>query len=188
MITTSDFKKGLRFENEGAPWQVLEHTVHNPSARGAATLVKVKARNLITGQVLQKTFKAGETFDEADLQKLKVQFLYEEGEDMVFMDMDSYEQHHFAKEKLDDVLPWLTDGFELHLLRYRGEIINIEMPPSVTAKVISVEAGARGDTATGKVTSRAVLENGINLTVPAYLKEGVEVKVDPATNSYLGRI
>lgn len=187
MISTNDFKKGVRYELDGAPWQIMEQSVHNPSARGAATLVKVKVRNLVTGQVLQKSYKAGEMFDEPDLTRLKVQYLYEDGEDLVFMDQESYEQFNVAKEKLGDSLPWLTDGFELELLKYNSDIINVELPQSVVAEVSSVEGGARGDTASGKVTSKAILANGIQLQVPTFIKEGSKVKVDPTTNAYLGR-
>lgn len=187
MISTNDFKKGLRYEHEGAPWQIMEHTVHNPSARGAATLVKVKARNLVTNQVLQKTFKSGEMFDEPDLNKLEVQFLYEEGDDLVFMDRETYEQYNVGKNQFGESLPWMTDGFELDLLQYNGEIISIDLPKSVIVTITSVEQGAKGDTASGKVMSRGILENGIELMVPTFIKEGSKIKVDPANNSYLGR-
>ncbi|CAM2064954.1 elongation factor P [Sulfidibacter corallicola] len=187
MITTNDFKKGMRYEHENAPWQIMEHTVHNPSARGAATLVKVKARNLVTGQVLQKSFKSGDTFEEPDLAKLKVQFLYEEGTDLVFMDQETYEQYDVPKEKLGNSVDWMTDGFELDLLQYNGEIINIELPSSVIGVISSVEPGAKGDTASGKVFSKALLENGIQVMVPTFIKEGNKVKIDPSTNEYLGR-
>jgi elongation factor P len=187
VISTSDFKKGFRFEHENAPWQVLEHTVHNPSARGAATLVKVKARNLVTGQVLQKTFKSGEMFDEPDLTKMQVQFLYDEGEDLVFMDQETYEQYNVPRETFGDSAVWISDGFVLDLLKYNGNIINYELPQSVTASVSTVEAGAKGDTASGKVMARATLENGVVLQVPTFVKENSQIRVDPASNSYLGR-
>ena len=187
MISTNDFKKGVRFEQEGVPWQVMEHSVHNPPARGAATLVKVKARNLITGQVLQKTFKSGELFGEPDLVRLKVQFLYQEGDALVFMDQESYEQHHVPKEKLGESLPWMVDGFELFLLQYNGEVINVELPQSVPCVVSSVEGGAKGDTASGKVYSKAYLENGLTVQVPTFIKEGNKIRIDPASNTYLGR-
>ena len=187
MISTSDFKKGLRYEEEGSPWQVMEHSVHNPSARGAATLVKVKARNLVTGQVLQKSYKSGQMFNEPDLSKLKVQFLYPEGDDMIFMDNESYEQYNVPKESLGDSTVWITEGFELELLRYNGNIINVELPQSVVATISSVEAGARGDTASGKVTARAQLDNGVYIQVPTFVKEGGRIKVDPSTNTYLSR-
>ena len=188
LISTNDFKKGFRFEENDTPWTVLEHTVHNPSARGAATLVKVRARNMVTGQVLMKTYKAGETFQEPDLQKLRVQFLYEEGENLVFMDQETYEQHSLSKEKIGAAARWLGDGFELELLQYNGRIINIDLPASVEIKVAAVEGGAKGDTASGKVFSKAYLENGIEIQVPTFIKEGNLIKVDPSSNTYLGRV
>lgn len=187
MISTTDFKKGLRYEQDGAPWQVMEHSVHNPSARGAATLVKVKARNLVTGQVLQKTYKSGDMFNEPDLVKFKVQFLYREGENLVFMDQDSYEQHMVLSESLGEAIVWMNDGFELELLQFNGRIINVELPQSVLATIVTVESGARGDTASGKVSARATLDNGLAIQVPSFIKEGTRVKVDPSTNSYLSR-
>ncbi len=188
MISTSDFKRGARYELDGAPWQVMEHTVHNPSARGAATLVKVKARNLKTGQVLLKTFKSGDMFDEPDLEKLNVQYLYAEGEDMVFMDQESYEQHNVPKELLGNGVKWMSDGVELTLLSYNGQIINIELPQSAVATVSTMEGGAKGDTASGKVMAKAILDNGVELAVPTFVKEGSQIKVDPSTNTYISRV
>ncbi len=187
MISTNDFKKGLRIEMEGAPWHIIEHSVHNPSARGAATLVKVKARNLVTGQVLQKSFKAGEMFEEPDLNRLRVTYLYNEGENMIFMDQASYEQHAVPATALGEAAIWMTDGFELELLQYNGAIINVDLPQHVIAVVSSVEAGARGDTASGKVTAKAYLENGLAIQVPTFIKEGTRIKVDPSTNTYISR-
>jgi len=188
LISTSDFKKGARYELDGAPWQVMEHTVHNPSARGAATLVKVKARNLKTGQVLLKTFKSGEMFEEPDLAKFIVQFLFSEGDDVVFMDQETYEQHNVPKDLLGNAMNWLSDGFELTLLSYNNQIINIEMPQSAIATISTMEGGAKGDTASGKVMAKAVLDNGVELAVPTFVKEGQQIKVDPSTNTYLARI
>ncbi|MDJ0837622.1 MAG: elongation factor P [Acidobacteriota bacterium] len=187
MISTNDFKKGVRYELEGAPWQVMEVSVHNPSARGAATLVKAKSRNLKTGQVLLKTFKAGEMLNEPDLNRMTVQYLYDEGEDLVFMDKDTYEQYNVRAELIGDARPWLNEEIELMLLQYNGEVINAELPQSVIATVSTVEAGAKGDTASGKVLAKAVLDNGVTIAVPTFIKEGQKIKVDPGTNSYLGR-
>lgn len=187
MISTSDFKKALRYEEDGAPWQVIEHTVHNPSARGAATLVKVKARNLMTGQVLLKTYKSGDMFNEPDLEKMKVTYLYDEGDDLVFMDQATYEQYNVPRAMLDGGDVWMTDGFELELLKYNGNIINVDLPQSVVVTVSTVESGARGDTASGKVLARAELENGVVVMVPTFIKEGSSIKIDPRDNSYLGR-
>lgn len=188
MISTADFKKGFRFEHENAPWQIMEFTVHNPSARGAATLVKVKARNLVTNQVLQMTFKSGETFEEPDLSKQTVQYLFDQGEEIVFMDTETYEQYPVPKTVLGDAQVWMSEGFEIELLRYNGEIIQVELPGSLEVTVSSVEGGAKGDTASGKVMSKAFLENGLRIDVPTYVKEGSKIKVNPSTNEFLGRV
>ena len=187
MISTSDFKKGARFELDGAPWQIMEMSVHNPSARGAATLVKVKSRNLKTGQVLQKSFKSGDMFQEPDLNKMIVQYLYDEGEDLVFMDKDTYEQYNVRADLIGDARPWMNEEIELTLLQYNGDVINVELPQSVIATISTMEAGAKGDTASGKVLTKAVLENGVTIAVPTFIKEGQKIKVDPSDNSYLGR-
>lgn len=188
MISTSDFKKGARFEHEGAPWQVMEVSVHSPSARGAATLVKAKSRNLKTGQVLLKTFKSGELFQVPDLTKNQVQFLYDQGDDVVFMDQETYDQYALPKSSLEDALPWLAEGVEIQLLRYNGEVINLELPQSLEMKVTTVESGARGDTASGKVQSKVILENGVTIMAPTYVKEGSMIKVDPSEGVFLGRV
>ena len=188
MISTNDFKKGFRFESEGAPWQTMEVTVHNPSARGAATLVKVKARNLLTGQVLQKTFKAGEMFEEPDLNRTEVSFLYSQGDEVVVMDEESYEQYSIPMEKVESTVVWMTDGFKFQLLWYKGEIIQIELPDSVEVVVSTVEGGAKGDTASGKVLSKAVLENGVEIQVPIYVKEDSKIRVNPSTGGFLSRV
>lgn len=187
MISTSDFKKGTRFEEDGAPWQVMEVSVHNPSARGAATLVKVKARNLVTQQVLQKSYKSGEMFQEPNLTRLKVQYLYDEGDQLVFMDTETFEQFNVPADMFSEVRPWLNEELTLALFNYDGRIISFEMPTSIEVEVSLVEAGAKGDTASGKVMSRAELVNGVELQVPTFIKEGSTIKVDPSTNTYLGR-
>lgn len=187
MISTNDFKKGTRFEHEGAPWQVMEVTVHNPSARGAATLVKAKSRNLKTDQVLVKTFKSGEMFEEPDLNKIRVQYLYDEGEDVVFMDNETYEQFNVARSMFGESAAWFGENFELELLQYNGQFIQFELPNSVVATVSSIEMGAKGDTASGKVLSRCRLENGVEVMVPSFIKEGSVIRVDPTENAYLGR-
>lgn len=187
MISTSDFKKGARYEEEGVPYQVLEFTVHNPSARGAATLVKAKVRNLVTRQVLQKTYKSGDQFALPDLVTRTVQFLYKEGEDYVFMDQENYEQYAVGDQVVGDMVPWLSDGFEVKLMSFNGDFIHLEPPSSVLVKVSYVEPAAKGDTASGKVLAKARLENGVELQVPAFVKEGSEIKVDPSNNEYLGR-
>ncbi len=187
MISTSDFKKGMRYEDEGVPFQVMEFTVHNPSARGAATLVKAKVRNLISGQVLQRTYKSGDMFTQPDLSVRQVQFLYPDGSDFVFMDQETYEQYSVSPAIIGSLTDWLSDGFEAKLMSFNGQFIQVEPPTSLVVAVSYVEPAAKGDTASGKVMAKARLANGIEMLVPAFIKEGSEIKVDPSTNEYLGR-
>lgn len=188
MISTSDFKKGVRYEQDGAPWQVMEFSVHNPTARGGTTLIKAKVRNLKTGQVMQKTYKTGELFQEPDLVKRAVQYLYHEGEGAVFMDKETYDQFTVENKMLEDAEPWLNEELELELLQYNGQVINVELPQYLSAVVQTVEAGAKGDTASGKVTARAFLENGVQINVPTFIKEGQRIKLDPTTKTYHSRL
>ena len=186
MISTSDFKKGARFEEDNAPWQVMEHSVHNPSARGAATLVKVKARNLKTGQVLQKSYKSGEMFPEPDLNRLNVSFLYEEGEDMVFMDTETYEQIELPAELLGDRRPFLQDGMTIVVEFYEAEALNATVPQKVTCKVVETEPVVKGQTAANSFKP-AILDNGVKVMVPPFVGQDEDIIVNTETMEYSER-
>ena len=156
--------------------------------RSSPRLVKGHVTGPVTLALgLETNFEERAAIYEPDLARLRVQFLFEEGTDRVFMDQETYEQHNVPRETLGDAAVWMTDGFELELLQYNGRIINVDLPGSVSAVISTVESGARGDTASGKVTARATLENGVVLQVPTFIKEGTRVKVDPTTNTYLSR-
>ena len=113
MLTTADFKKGLQILLDGDPYQVMDYTVQTPSARGSATLVRAKVRNIRTDQLFDKTFKSGERFEEPDLERRDVQFLYAEQEMLHFMDLASYDQFQLTREALGDAVRWLMDGVTL---------------------------------------------------------------------------
>src|SRR5437867_1618646 len=113
MLSTADFKKGLAVLVERVPYLIMDYTVQTPSARGSATLVRIKARNVITGQVQEMTFKAGEKFEEPDLERRKINYLYAEADAFHFMDEESYEQFHLNREALGDSVRWLTEGITL---------------------------------------------------------------------------
>ena len=113
MITTADFKKGLRILVDGDPYTIMESIIQTPSARGASSLAKVKIRNLRTGQVFDKTFRTGEKFDEPDLERRPLQYLYSDGEQRIFLDMESYEQVGVTDEDLGDDARYLSDGMEI---------------------------------------------------------------------------
>jgi elongation factor P len=188
MLTTADFKKGLRIEIGGEPFLVLDYTVQTPSARGSATLVKAKVRNILTGAVFDKTFKSGEKFDEPDLQMRNVQYLYREGDDYNFMDTASYEQFHMPAEKLGDQAQWLVENCTIRSILFRGNVIGVELPQFVEIRVVEVEPSAKSDTASGNQTKAATLETGATIRVPIYLKEGESVEVETETGRFVKRV
>ncbi len=188
MISTADFKKGARILIDGDPYLIMETQTQTPSARGAATLVKIKIRNMRTGQVFDRTFKAGEKFHEPDLEKKGVQFLYAEGEDsFVFMDLVTYEQFNLSREDLGEQAYYLTDGLEMKAMFFEGKILDLELPAAVELKVVEAEAGTKGDTVTGGATKGALLSNGLKIQVPLFIQTGDVVRVSTKTGKFMER-
>src|SRR5512140_492024 len=146
MITTSDFKRGLRVLLDGEPCVVDDYTVQTPSARGAATLVRTKLRNVITGALSERTFKSGEKFDEPDVQFRQIQFLYDDGEACHFMDLGSYDQFSLPREQVGEGADWLTEGLALSSVVFNGKAVGVSLPQFVEAEIDMVGGGARGDT------------------------------------------
>ena len=188
MLTTGDFKKGLAILVEGQPYLIMEYSVQTPSARGSATLVRIKGRNVITGQVLDMTFKSGEKFEEPDLERRKINFLYADGDAYHFMDEESFEQFHLDREKLQDTTRWLREGVTLRSVVFQGSVVGIELPQFVDFKIIETGPGGRSDMASGKVTKPATLENGTSIRVPVYLEGGEMVMVDTTTGEFVKRV
>lgn len=188
MLTTSDFKKGLAIQVEGQPFIIMEYSVQTPSARGSATLVRIKGRNVITGQVLDMTFKSGDKFEEPDLERRKINFLYSDGDDFHFMDEQSYEQFHMNREALGDAVQWLKEGVTLRSIVFESKVVGAELPQFVEMKVIETGPGGRSDMASGKVTKPATLENGTQIRVPVYLAAGETVMVDTTTGEFVKRV
>jgi len=188
MLTTSDFRKGLAILVEGQPYVIMEYSVQTPSARGSATLVRIKGRNVITGQVLDMTFKSGEKFEEPDLERRKINFLYAEGDDYHFMDEESFEQFHLDRTRLQETTRWLREGITLRSVVFQGSVVGIELPQFVELKVVETGPGGRSDMASGKVTKPATLENGTSIRVPVYLEGGETVMVDTTTGEFVRRV
>jgi elongation factor P len=185
MITTGEFKRGLRILLDGEPCAIEDYTVQTPSARGAATLVRAKLRNIVTGAFVERTFKSGEKFEVPDVGFRQVQFLYDDGEACHFMDVESYEQ--FALPRDEDVAPWLAEGLQLGSVTWNGQVIGVNLPQYVEAEIEMVGAGARGDTATGKTLKEARLTNGMTIRVPSFVEIGERILVDPRTREFARR-
>lgn len=187
MISTTDFKRGARILVDGEPFHVEDYQVQTPSARGAATLVRCKLRHVVTGSLLDKTFKSGEKFEEPDVAFRQVQFLYGDGESSHFMELASYEQFAIPNERIEDMVPWLTDGLNLNAVYWNGNVAGITLPQYVEAEVDMAAGGAKGDTASGKNLKDASLTNGLTIRVPLFIGSGERVVVDPRTLEFIRR-
>jgi elongation factor P len=188
LISTSDFKKGARILVEGDPYEIMEYTVQSPSARGSATLVKARVRNVLTRAVFDKTFKAGEKFVEPDVEIRPVQFLYRDGEDFHFMDQATYEQFQLDEGALAGAASFLSDGAALRSLSFNGSVVGIELPQFMEFEIVETEPAVRGDTASGKVLKEAKLVTGATVRVPLYIESGERILVATETGEFVRRV
>lgn len=187
MATTADFKKNFRLLVDGQPFSIVEHTVQSPSARGGATLVKTKLRNLLNGEFMEKTFKAGDAVEEPDLMFRQARYLYADSDDVHFMDEESYEQFSLPAEQLGEVAPWLQDDMVVRAIHFGGKVASIELPRVVTVEVLEADPAVRGNTASGKVLKRAVVAGGAEVQVPLYVETGEKIEVDPYEGRFIRR-
>lgn len=187
LIEALGIKRKSYFEFEGAPFVCLDVDVSKPTARGGQTLVRLKMRNLVTRAVFDKTFKAAEKFKEPDLDVIEATFLYEDADGCHFMDQASFETLVLSRDTLGDDRLLLSDNLPVQIQRFNGSPIGLQLPPHVELVVTTTEPGVRGDTASGGVTKPAVLETGLEIRVPLFIKEGEKVKVHTETREFAGR-
>ena len=184
MYSTTDFRKGLKIEIDGTPFEIIEFQHFKPGKGGA--MVRTKLRNILNGRVLDNTFRSGEKVERPNLESRDMQFLYHEGEQLVFMDMTTYDQMHMDAEATDGKANYLKDGQECRVLLYNEKPLDIEIPASLVLEVTETEPGAKGDRVSN-VPKPATLETGVVIQVPIFVNIGDRVKVDTRTNGYLGR-
>ncbi|CAI5475063.1 unnamed protein product [Closterium sp. Yama58-4] len=184
-ISSNDFRVGTSIELDGAPWRVQEF-LHVKPGKGAA-FVRTKLRNFITGNTVERTFRAGESVDEASVIKDVKQFTYLDGEDYVFMDMVTYEETRVTKAQLGDRVKFLKEGMECNVLTWNDKVIDLELPITLKVKVVQTDPGIKGDTAGGGGTKPATIETGATVSVPLFIEEGEMITVDTRTGSYMGR-
>lgn len=187
IIEAINVKRKMFFEIDDTPYHCLDVEISTPTARGGQTLVRVKMRNLITRAVFDKTFKAGDKFREPDLAIVPATFLYSDRDGSHFMDQDSYETLTLNHDMLGDARDFLVEGQVIQVQKFNGNPIGLQLPVQVELTVKETEAGARGDTASGSVTKRAVLETGLEIRVPLFIREGERVRVSTETREFAGR-
>jgi elongation factor P len=183
-VSTNDLKNGMTLELDGQLWTVLDFLHHKPG-KGQA-VVRTRLRNVKSGAVLDRTFKHDEKVGLAILEKREMQYLYREGDSFVFMDNDTYEQHHVPVPVVGDAANYLTEGFSPVVSMYEGNAIGVELPAAVVLNVTKSDPGVKGDRASGAMKP-ATLETGITVQVPLFVEEGDRVKVDTRTGQYLTR-
>ena len=187
VIEAIDIKRKMYFELEGAPYHCLDVEISKPTARGGQTLVRIKMRNLLTRAVFDKTFKAGEKFDEPDLDTIDASFMYADSEGFHFMDQESFETLTLGADKVGDGRGLLVDNLIVQVQKYNGNPIGLQFPPHVELVVTSTEPGVKGDTASGGTTKPATLQTGLEIRVPLFIKEGDKVRVHTETREFSGR-
>jgi elongation factor P len=181
-------KRKMYFEFEGAPYHCLDVDISTPTARGGQTLVRLKMRNLLTRAVFDKTFRAGDKFQEPDLVIDPATYLYADSDGCHFMDQETFETLTVSGSIIGDDRQLLADNLLVQIQKFNGRPIGIQLPPHVELKVASTEPGVRGDTASGGATKVAKLETGLEIRVPLFIKEGDRVKVHTETREFAGRV
>ncbi|MGB9698643.1 MAG: elongation factor P [Thermodesulfobacteriota bacterium] len=185
MYSTTDFRKGLKIEINGEPFVIVDFQHVKPGKGGA--FVRTRLKSLITGNVIDQTFRAGERVEKPDLEEREMQFLYETNGEYHFMDVHTYEQLFLTAEQLGDSRDFLKENLVIKALFHNKRPIGIEVPMFVELKVIKAEPWVRGDTATG-ATKPVTLESGAVIQVPLFVEEGDIVRIDTRTREYIERV
>jgi elongation factor P len=184
MYSTTDFRKGLKVEIDGIPYEIIEFQHFKPGKGGA--MVRTKLRNFLNGRVQDITFRSGEKVDKPDLEVREMQFLYRDSDELIFMDLTSYEQLHIKGNSTSGKSGYLKESQVVQILLYNGEPLDIELPASLVFEVTDTEPGVKGDTVSN-VTKPATLETGLVIQVPIFVNTGDKLRVDTRSGAYLGR-
>jgi len=184
MISSNDFRTGTTIELDGQVWRVVEF-LHVKPGKGSA-FVRTKLKSVQSGNVVEKTFRAGESVQQAILEKSNLQHTYVESGDYVFMDMTSFEETRLSVEQIGKGSKYLKEGMEVNVIFHNGKVLEVELPISITLKVTETDPGVKGDTASGG-TKPAILETGAQVMVPLFISVGEMIKIDTRNDTYLGR-
>jgi len=185
MATTNDLKNGITLDLDGVLWNVVEFQHVKPGKGGA--FVRTKLKNLLTGQVVDRTFNAGVKVEFATVEKREMQYLYQDGDDYVFMDVQTYDQVHVPASTVGDARSYLLENTNATVATHNDTPLYVELPASVELVISYTEPGLQGDRSTGG-TKPATLETGATVAVPLFIETGEKVKVDTRSGDYLGRV
>jgi elongation factor P len=184
MISSNDFRPGVSIVLDGSVWRVVEF-LHVKPGKGSA-FVRTKLKNAQSGSVVEKTFRAGETVPQANLEKSTMQHTYKEGDEFVFMDMETFEEGRLSASQIGDRVKYLKEGMEVNVVRWDEQVMEVELPNTVVLEVTQTDPGVKGDTATGG-TKPATVETGATVMVPLFITQGERIKIDTRDDKYVGR-
>jgi elongation factor P len=185
MKDVNELRKGVTFDLDGSLYKVLDYEHHKPG-RGKAT-IRIKARDMRTGTILEKSFISGDRVQDVRLDYHNVQYLYNDGEYYHFMDLETYEQPAIPEVILGESAQYLKEGLQVKLTFYHQEALDIDLPTSVELQVVQADIAVRGDTATG-VTKKVTTETGLQVSVPNFIDEGDTIRVDTRNGAYITRV
>ena len=184
MITAGDFRNGVTFEQDGQVLQIVEFQ-HVKPGKGSA-FVRTKIRNVITGSVVERTYNPTDNFPTAFVERKEMQYLYDDGDLSIFMDLETYDQIPINARELSDSFKFVKENEVVKVLSYKGKIFGIEPPNFVVLKVTKTDPGFKGNTATNTLKP-ATLETGAEIRVPLFIDEGEEIRIDTRTGEYMER-
>lgn len=185
MLSMNDLRTGITLLEAGDPWVVLATDFMRKAQR--RPVMRTKIRNLRTGQVKERTFKQGDSIAEADVAKVKAQFLYQRDGQFTFMDASTYEQYSVSKDAVGSAAAFLCEGVLVDLLTFQGSPVAVQLPSKLNLSVIAAPPGVRGDSASN-ITKEVTLEGGTKIKAPLFVKEGDTITVDTRTGEYVGKV
>lgn len=184
-VSTNEFKQGMKVEVDGEPYLLVTNEFVKPGK--GQPFNRVKLKHLITGRVVERTFRSGEKLDLADVEDKKMRYLYREGDDFHFMDEGSYEQHGISIATIGDTARWMMEDLEYEIIFYKGNVIDVIPPTFMEMTITETAPGLRGDTS-GRVLKPATTETGAKIQVPIFVEEGAKIKIDTRTGEYVSRV
>lgn len=185
MASTADFKNGLTIELDGDVFQIVEFQHVKPGKGGA--FVRTRLRNMRTGSVVDRTFRAGERIEVARIERRPLQYLYQAGDDYVFMDNETFDQMNLSGAQIGPQVKFLKDNLEVLVVMYEDRILGVDLPDTIEARVVQTDPGLKGDTASGG-SKPATIETGATVTVPLFINEGDLIRVDTRSEKYIERV
>lgn len=185
-VSTNEFRSGLKIEVENQPYTIVTNQFVKPGKGQAFNRVRMK--HLLTGRVIEKTFKSGESVEQADVNESEMRLLYVDNSGATFMHDETYEQITIPPDKIEEVKQWLVDDVIYSLVFYKGEPVTIEPPTFMELEITETAPGVRGDTASGRVLKPATMATGAVVQVPIFIEQGEVVKVDTRTGEYVSRV